>query len=358
MLANMDIKSDNTVKEPVKMIVQSDKTMMDLNDDCILEIMDRLNYIDLLKVAKVNKRLESIVFSLFTDKNITLYFYNESDVALILHTFGRMISGLAIGNILWQDLIPVAHQHCSGTLRNLTLRSYSYRLIYDLKKYQTLFEPLTHLTLDNCFLMTTFMVKLLHAAKCLKSLKIRDIYWPNEDLLVNEHFRCTESVNNPVETLEITNCKGLSDRICFIFANKLVNLKELIIRSCTFTTFTTVVSCIPKHKLLEKLDVDCNWECATDIAKLLIGLQANSSMNHLSLANFEATDDVVCAMHKILNLKTLKLINVTSFTENYFNDIGQNLSKLEEIHLIECKPIAKVRRFKLADCTKAKILIN
>lgn len=58
---SLNVDKSNVEKE-------SDTTIMQLNDDCLLEIMERLDIVQLSKMTKINKRFKSIAYKVFSRK--------------------------------------------------------------------------------------------------------------------------------------------------------------------------------------------------------------------------------------------------------------------------------------------------
>lgn len=327
-----------------------DTTIDDLNDNCLLEILSYLNIVQLSKMVSLNRRFQSIVHAVADRKcktTVSLHFQNTNEIKSVLEAFGHLISELNIRSMLHNGVIPLTllRTYCSGTLKSLNLRNFTIGKTFNAFHHRNLFKSLADLTFDDCTLHTDFIQQLLNAAKALKTLKLRKIHWSTDNVRV---FYGVQSI----EKLVIENCDRLPGIIKY--------LKELVINDCRFSSPGTTVGQIEQIKNLKKLHFDCLWEYQqnTCIVGIFRPAQFKNSLNHLSLSNFIANDDIIYGICALSNLLTLKLINVTSLTEWQLKQIGQHLTKLEEIHLIGCKPIEGISLSKLSECTKPKVIIN
>lgn len=325
----------------------NDLTFLDLNDDCLLEILSMkcLTINDLCSAAETCQRLKEIAGRVFGRKHKTcdirsLSQENKKTAKRILRNFGSAMSDLEIKphsycREKWpRELLDHVTKYCSETLRSLGL---FYIEINESFSAVRAFKNLQKLSIDFC---TFQVVSKEFFADCLvESLVELNIAPGGYDrglILENtfpklERFKCgTDSPDSHLIESFISrhmNLKSLKIRHCSIGSSALQLIADLRLE--------TLECCIPKNATLDlsnlghlrELEIFCNCQ---NITKIASGLENLKLLENLRLINVAIDSDFVRTLSQLEKLKILELLHCDGLQN--LNEIG-DLSQLTTLDI-------------------------
>lgn len=140
--------------------------LLRLNDDCLREVLERLDVIDLTSVADVCWRLRDLAQLVFASKckRFKMVGYSEQEIRNCLRNFGPFIHSLCLqpkfelinnyGNIV-KSLV----QNCSGTLTTLQIHNFTFEKTHAaVMMSQSLFSGVLKLVLIGCSISVKWFV--------------------------------------------------------------------------------------------------------------------------------------------------------------------------------------------------------
>lgn len=162
------------------------KSLLDLNDDCLIEIFKYLNLVDVFKVIDVrNTRLTEIAYlriSAFKELNIVIRVFPNFTPEQ-LRIIGENVCGLTMTcgySIPTQNVLNIIQPLCEGAAATKLLRAFSLNYVYFNKEYcQYIGQAATKLqklNLNYCQLTDEFLTELLKTCNELLELEILGNY--------------------------------------------------------------------------------------------------------------------------------------------------------------------------------------
>ncbi|XP_037048213.1 uncharacterized protein LOC119082737 [Bradysia coprophila] len=352
----------------------------DLNDDCLLEIFKYLSAEDLCALKRTNQRLHQLTNYYFH----TVYEVKEREVVIegtdgcklrdILENVGRFVRNLVIDSPRrYSDMNDLNEQCdrvddstyigeligrlCSDKLKILRLhsvylsgfRSTQYGVLKNLNKIEmvrccgNVDELLSHcqnvttLVQRNCgFLNRSDQHYLLVNENApLESLFIQNDY--QSDLEPEVLINFFQNKRNIKRFKYLNRVSPAPTFLLPIFVESISTIEELCIELDTFSqTFSSDLESLLRLKHLKRLEFN------TD--EISIESFVNDLANKNSLECFGASD--IClnvtlcnSMMRLTNLKILKLIAPLRLFEDFFKILSNQLTRLEEIYLVQCEDI-------------------
>lgn len=353
----MDLSDDHY--DPTK------KSLLVLNDDCLLEIFSYLDIDALCNFALAHKRLRGIAELIFESKSRTIISSatTKKRTELVLKTFGHLCTNYRIKNV-WHsyadyssDLLYALTKYCSGNLKRLYLE----RIVLKgevVEKSRSLFESLEKLTLTSCSNLGRAFSEVFQYSNELKSLKVYGCeYTTLECDFIMHHFPKLESVRfcslstledyhlkafiekNPnLKKLKINDCPKITTSIYEVVSQHLKSLKDLRICEINFTNEENIMH-ITKLTNLKKLNVKCHNSI---LPELLSKLESKNTLTHLQINSTCATHELIESIIKMRNLVFLKFYLVVDLDRGYTQLIKRKMKNLRQIHLTCCSPLSTV----------------
>lgn len=339
----------------------------DLNDDCVLEVFERLSVLDLCALKWTCKRYFGLADYFFDMAYKTLNFNNwnikseyslltEDDMRIILSTFGTKLESIIVNADSFQPeskvVLQILNEFCGG---QPSLRFFKMvKFVIDdetVEECDRLWSNLQQLTIDKCYVDDSVIEKLLRKCSSLTELEmIRQMNTDGRCLLYefpnlqgfalrsNDNFDpvCMNTFlrkNPQLRTLSLMGCNFVDDEIFEIIADNLVNLEVLYIRVVHVTNkFEANLENLLRLQQLRKLEFNCGL---LPINTFITGLAMTNRIESLGISSAELTPDLCSALCNLKNLKTLKLMSMYDGNVKSLKLIAQQLPRLKELHIIE-----------------------
>lgn len=339
----------------------------DLNDDCVLEIFQRVSVLDLCAIRYTCKRFDQLSEFFFKMVYKTLNFNNwnikgeyslltEDEMKTILTTFGGQMDSIAVNADSFEPeskvVLQVINEHC-GAKR---LRFFKMvKFVIDEQMVEScdrLWSNIDQLTIDKCYVDDDVLKELLR--KCSTLTQLEMVRQMNTDgrclmhefpqlegfsLRSNDHFdpQCMHTFlqkNSQLRSLSLIGCNFIDDEIFEIIADNLVNLEALYIRVVHVTSqFETNLENLLRLQHLRKLEFNCGLR---PIVQFINGLAMTNRIEQLGISSGELTPELSGALCNLKNLQILKFISMYDGKLDTLKSIAQQLEKLRELHVIEC----------------------
>lgn len=299
----------DVVQPPHRYLLRSHaKQMMDLNDDCLLKILDCLDPLNLCEMVLVCKRLYSLVQYHFRLKYKHFRFLPMSDQGIlsvkiarrIFCFFGHQIDSLSLRRSLFDDkpntaidVLLAVQRYCHKNLKELTLNGYKH-LNIESEQLIPLFKRIEVVNvLDSTICWTS------NGMVNLKFLREFDF---NSNETVNKFFR----TNSNISYVLIGSRRGVSALLadCWRESEEWIEL------------------------ILEAITVDC-LKCPVNKLPQF----AQSSSTCLELANGTMDAQTFGYIIKFEMLSSLKLNEMTQITDAHIIGFAEELELLTEFHL-------------------------
>lgn len=334
-----------------------------LNDDCLLKIMDNLNALDLCAIKDTCQRFRNLSTYYFelTYKDSFSFGKNlcrreqmsECDATRILSHFGQYITKLILDATNMEDDVDILH--IIGKYQNIKeLELYQIFINTEgINEGNGLFSDLERLSIDYCFIEDDSIYDLLWNCKMLKHLEINDVEEIDGNFLAKKFGqleslslidikcfeRCyinqclKEHVN--LKKVEMIKCNFTNDFMFRVISDNSVNIEEISIQLRKFTdSFQANASTLLKLNQLKRLEFNCGQKPIAEFITALAN-NANSSLEHLSISDTELNQDLCDALIKLRNLKTLKLISMQKTSKNFPKFLQQNFEHLEQLFIVD-----------------------
>lgn len=352
----------------------SGTTISDLNDDCLMEVFNRLSIKSLCNVAEVSKRFKQNAETVFSLEYkcfdpIKLYSLNDGhfEVTLnefrnVLKNFGSLINELTVSKMTFKSsqnnrILDLILKYCKGTLKTLELDGFTIKGIM-VQKLTPVVESLEKLILNGCDVDDSIGNLLKHCGG-LKKLKICDQQYGFQDcrfleqeypnlqsftlksvgLIRQSNLNVFVTKNPNIQKIKIKNCDGVKDKIFGLIADKLNNLEKLSINLTDYDSlFTNNLDPIKKMKNLKKLELKCGRH---SISTVIGELESKDILTQLVLTKVTVDDELIDSICAMPNLTILKLTDVHGFDKSHLRKIAKNKCDLSELHLADCEGVSK-----------------
>lgn len=341
----------------------------DLNDDCLREIFDYLNVLDLVSVAKVCPRFEAIAQARFSIKHKTFDFHELYRAARIelhqhhlegfLERFGQFIVNLRVSYIEIQTIdndfvLELISKYCKGRLDILKLENFELKGRI-LKKMRSLFARLQKIYLRGCTFTSPFFRHLGFCNK-LKKLKFSDysecsdcrlftfnlpeletISFKNFDGFgLNQMVKFLEQ-NPQLKKVSIVNCESIESSILPEIARRIplvekISFKES--RDYSSPHFRKNAMHLKQLSSLKKLKIDCADNPVGSVFNEIAN--AKVPLDYLEIRHCSANRQLVNSISNMNTLKTLNLIQIDTMVASHLHEMCYNLPELTRLVVDKC----------------------
>lgn len=375
----------------------SNKTFLDLNDDCIREVLKYLNQWDLCAIADVCKRLKknardhltsvksrnlrtlhlgtrTHIFGLLNTVNHSIVSQSLLTVSNYLRHFGAYIESISVDQCFGWDarynhkgcfteIIKLLARHCGGTLIELELCNYGFKITTHVAEmFRPLLTGLRILTTRETDISGTFLRMLPLWSPELKELKLEksQTLFPSG---FNQNFPKLESVsflhmkfvkfanieemlkNNPqLKRIEISGTQNIDkdDIIIRLIAQHSLQAEEITIKLSDRAFNVKNIECIGNMSKLRSLHICGHVEPS------LIAVAEIAAAN-IPLENLQ--------IEFPMNLRSVSLIISACRKKQRFNQILEETSKLKKLKKLS---LTRAYEIELKDflvlCTKLEEL--
>lgn len=344
--------------------------LLDLNDDCLFEILEYFNVLDLDAVNRTCKRLHRLAQVVFRlnhtsiniswkklDKysNINMAGLTYHNLRNLLNSFGPSIHKLNICSMSFKDINR-------NRLLNLITGCQSLEYLYltnirfPAKCYEmnkVFFPKLKELSFISCMLNDSIK-RVFIQCKQLEKLTIQsDTEFIGMSLLVSfprlvsvsfvNNWRLRSeclgkffSLNQQLKKVKLIKCHDdLTDYIFPVISNELQGLESLSIRVNSFKHFGKNVMSLKNLKHLRELKFNRD---KTNISSFIRELAALDKIEILHLDGGAVDDYLIDALVQCKRLNTLKLRSVPSPKKRLLTELAKDLPTLQDCHISKCKP--------------------
>lgn len=359
----------------------------ELNDDCLREIFDYLNVLDLASVAEVCPRFEALARARFSIKHKTFDFHEFSKVRRtelrihqlesFLQHFGPLIVNLRVSYIEIQTIsnnsvLEMILKYCSGGLDTLNLENFELKGQF-LKKMRPLFVRLQKLHLRGCEFTTPF-IRILGHCTALKKLKFSDysecsdcrLFTFNLPKLETISFKNFDgfSLNQLVKFIErnpqlkkvsIVHCETIGSGILPVIVRGIPLVEKISFKECMYDSgpaFRKNVMHLKQLSSLKKLKIDCSDNPVYSVFNEMA--TANVPLEYLEMSHCFANRQLVNSISNMKTLKTLSLFQIDTMVASHLQEMCENLPELTRLVVDKCADFSTDALLKLV--RKAKKL--
>lgn len=346
--------------------------LLDLNDDCLGEIIQHLDVIDLCSVTRVCKQFRQLAELYFKRKFSEFDFstvfagrlISNEEASKVLRSFGHMIVSVTVSREVFHNHDTVGHAEegllkdivecCGKNVHTLTLRNFHFTSDA-VDALNMLFKSLQSLSLVGCvvavgcvFYLSNFSsltsLKISKTRDCsyalmdvfpaLQHFLLKDVSIPSNIVVILQHFIVT---HKQLELLEITQCGRISSNILRSIGKYLENVTylrfhgSLIEGSEPNEQIQNNILHLAKLKNLQRFVWNCKF---LSIGNLLAKIVSNKiTLKFLSFGLGLVDDETIKAIKKMKDLENLCFKGTDRLENHHLVEIAKEMPQLKEIHL-------------------------
>lgn len=344
--------------------------LLDLNDDCLFEILKYFNVLDLDAVNRTSKRLHRLAQDVFRlnhsainiswktlDKysNINMAGLTYHNLRNLLNSFGPAIRKLNICSISFKEinrnrLLNLITGCPSLECLNLTNIRIPAKF-YEMNK--SFFPKLKELSFISCMLndsikrvfvqckqLETLTIKsdteLIGTSLLVSFPRLVSVSFVNNWQLQSGRLQNFFNLNRQLKKVELIKCHDdVTDDIFPIISNQLQGLESLSIKVNAFKHLGKNVMSLKNLKHLRELKFNRD---KTNISSFICELAVLDKIEILHLDGGAIDDYLIDALVQCKRLNTLKFRSVPSPKKRFLTELAKNLPKLQDCHISKCKP--------------------
>lgn len=337
------------------------ESLLDLNDDCLSEILSYLSDIDLCAINDTCRRLEPLAVEVFRlrykMKEYTLYYGFTKNVVkkTILKHFGQLIVSLDLGEI-GKSESQFLSKYCNS-FTEFTSEFGRYHNIHD-KSLQLIFKNVSHLTLYEVHVKGDVLERIVCACDNIKLLSLTEV-WFDSDRLRENFF------DRKYATIERFSCKVTEDldiNKIARFIKKNQQLKELALEGQLDVQLDSDITssmkkiehiCLkPIHPVISinlnrlnkmkylELHPFPNCYAYGNAAKIpreldYLNSKTTKRIEILGISTSEIDDKFCSKICRFVNLRSLMIVNGDGLPidGNCLEAIAENLKQLEHLYI-------------------------
>lgn len=342
-------------------------SILDLNDDCLMEIFHNLDALELCAVKDSCQRFRNLTeYHFQTIYNSKPFSFGDKDMRnrkiisqieqeKVLKHFGKFIKKLVINAHDFQEtpeqVLRIIGRTCNQNLQDFEMDSI---LLDDdaLDKCKVLLSKLNRLSLDFCYGDEYEFSKCVEYSNSLKELQVLNVreiegkfltakFWQLESLILKE-IKCSNihyiynffKLNTNLKRLQLIRCNFANDYIFKLIADNFVNIEEISVQLRTFSSsFEDNLSSLLKLNNLKRLEFNCGQIQITPFVNFLA---SKNIIEHFSISDTELSKELCNALSQLKSLKTLKLISMRKTYKNFMKILSKSLTILEEFYVVDC----------------------
>lgn len=331
--------------EPRKRKRNGGMKLLDLDDDCLLIILEYMDVVELCDIAETCKRTQKLAQYTFRLKHKRLNLNTIRAITLqktmrLLRNFGSVITSLNISRKLLspletnkasEKLLILIGTHCGENLTELSLKNIRMT-VKSMNQMEKVFGSLTSMTFEH-FSFNNSDLSALNDK--LEVLKINYVDFMNSFAFTPNNYKPLIDflkTANALKHLSIVQCTRLPSLILRTIG-QLTQLEELEIHLNMKTSENVIQRNLLHWFALNKLKVlkmDCQ---GISPQPLLEGLAANNiAIEHLELIHTMHLD-YIDSVSKLKTIKILKLDGQFDFSDEHLLTIANGLKLLNELHV-------------------------
>lgn len=363
-----------------------------LNDDCLREIFDYLNVLDLASVAEVSPRFEALARERFSIKHKTFDFHEFSKVRRtelrvhqlesFLQHFGPLIVNLRVSFIEVQTIgnnsvLEMISKYCSsGGLETLKLENFELKGKF-LQKMRSFFARLQKLYLRGCEFTSPF-IRVLGQCTVLKKLKFSDYSECTDTRLFTFNLPRLETISfknfdgfslnqlvkfierNPqLKKISINHCEAIGSGILPVIVRRIPLVEKISFKECMYDSgpaFKKNAMHLKQLSSLKKLKIDCADNPVNSVFSEMA--TANVPLEYLEISHCLANRQLVNSISNMKTLKTLILFQIDTMVASHLQEMCENLPELTRLVVDKCADFSTDALLKLARKAKKLQEIN
>lgn len=354
-------------------------TFLDLNDDCLFEILNKLTVADLNAISCTCLRLQNLANQTFKTKHTSINLSNRkidgysnlgvepltfSHVQHLTSSFGSEIQKLNVERISFakrnrSKIFELIIRECISLK---SLRINGFHMDPDFSKFgKTFFRQLHELSLTSCKFDDSSCRIFAHCTQLRKLTIINALGVHGRGLTVN--FPYLESLTliwlpyfefkhlkallfsfckvKTFKSLELEDCdQKLPDEILSTIC-KIRSLESLTIKIVVSKKFNDHLNNLLKLKHLRELEINCD---GANITNFIEKLAAQNKIERLHLTNALLNEHLINEIKKCKQLKSLKFNSMPGIDSYFIEDLGKELPLLKEFCIANCKSWAPLTR--------------
>lgn len=317
-------------------------SLLNLNDDCILEILTWLPLLDLCIIRNICSRLRRLTDYHFSRMHKSLNFNSSNikdgpfklittdETVKILSAFGQQTDSMTMRadnfSSETDQLLPILDAFCMHRrLKHLKLIKFTFVDDFITNRTQP-FANVEKITLDNCYaggnVMLDELIKKFKSMSHLELIRRNDIdgvylthaYPSMQEFSVKTYGNLESQLmevflmkNKQLKHLNITNCCGVSDEI-YVSIAELSELETLTVRMIQISPNCNAnLMRLLKLDKLRELEIECFYQ---PVADFLNELAVKNQIESLGLASIDLTDAVSTAIGHLKSIQKLKLVSI------------------------------------------------
>lgn len=342
----------------------SSTTLVNLNDDCLCEILSYLDVIDLCAINEIPElhRLAQQVFRVHyttLDLSHASTIVNYYDLTLhklrnLLRCFGTLIVGLKVSANAFQvekrpRVVDLIVRHCPN-VTSLELIDFHFRNVH-MFPIQTFFGNLHELTLTHCNFQSCSRHLFRECAR-LKSMTIHndtnvngiclELEFPQMEsmtLSMGDHITAHNletffRLNGQLKSLELARC---DDATFTVIAETLPQLECLSLEISYFFDYVENVKSLLQLNHLKELKLNCSLY---PISTFIDALADHGIIEVLHISEGVLNDHLIEALCKCKRLRSLKLCSMPNLHDKFLIALAKNLPNLTEFSIRRCQAMS------------------
>lgn len=344
--------------------------MLDLNDDCLIDVFSYLNFNDLVSVNQTCIRFQPLSEHVFRKKHTAINLtdtpiddysnVDESSFTLLqirnlFVSFGPQIQKLKVASNSFKQenryrVLDLLIRSCTS-LRVLCLTGfYIKESLYKINT--TFFSHLEDLSLTLCEVCDSIK-RVFSQCHELRKLTIQSdsnltgsciaISFPRLEsmkLVMNSdietrHLNTFIKLNLQLTSLKIIHCRNcIFDDIFPKIATFLPNLEVLNIEIEFFHDFNHNIMHLLQLNHLRELQLNCS---RYSVSAFVEALAAKQQIEVLHLSDGLLNDNLIDAITKCKKLTSLKLCSMPNVHNRFLSELARNLPLLNDFHVSKCQ---------------------
>lgn len=341
---------------------QSQTKLLGLNDDCLVEILNYLDAVDLCAVNQIAGRLHRIAQQVFRmhfttldlshiSSNVNYYELTLYKARNLFQCFGASIVQLKVAALAFKvekrpRVVDLIVRHCPN-LKSLEFIDFQFRNSR-IAHVQKFLGNLHDLTLTRCNLQGCLR-NLFRECVQLKTLVIQTdtnlngacLEWEfpqlesatltmRDDISLHNFYTFLR-MNPQLKSLELFHC---DDETFDPIATNLPQLERLLVEVSYFYDYVENLKSLLRLNHLKELKLNCSLY---PISTFVDALAAKGTIEVLHISEGVLNDHLIEALSKCKRLRSLKLCSMPNVHDKFLIGLAKNLPNLNEFYIRRCQ---------------------